>query len=205
MMTDHFQTIANSAQAELREKASRFIAHAEPISSREQADLVLAKLRKKYHDATHHCYAFCLGVESEEIIRVHDDGEPAGTAGKPILQVIRGHGLTNLIVVVTRYFGGTKLGTGGLVRAYGDVTTLVLAQCRPVKRFIEKTWRIHCGYEHSALVMKWIEKSGARIVASSYDTAVILDIAIRKSSGDELMKQLRDHSAGKIQMIELAP
>ncbi|MEG0319593.1 MAG: YigZ family protein [Niameybacter sp.] len=117
-MLDRYITIAGEGYAEIVEKKSRFIASVFPIESQEEADLILAKLRKKYWDATHNCFAYQIG-ERDEIQRFSDDGEPQGTAGKPILDVLKGHQIKNTLIVVTRYFGGTLLGTGGLVRAYG--------------------------------------------------------------------------------------
>lgn len=117
-MLDRYITIEGEGYAEIVEKKSRFIASVFPIESQEEADTILTKLRKKYWDATHNCFAYQIG-ERDEIQRFSDDGEPGGTAGKPILDVLKGHQIKNTLIVVTRYFGGTLLGTGGLVRAYG--------------------------------------------------------------------------------------
>ncbi|MDA3731272.1 YigZ family protein [Niameybacter massiliensis] len=117
-MLERYITIEGEGYAEIVEKKSRFIASVFPVESQEEADAILAKLRKKYWDATHNCFAYQIG-ERDEIQRFSDDGEPGGTAGKPILDVLKGHQIKNTLIVVTRYFGGTLLGTGGLVRAYG--------------------------------------------------------------------------------------
>ena len=113
-----YKTIATSETVEIIEKKSKFIAHVFPVQTQEEAEGHIQKLKKQYWDAAHNCYAYQLG-EKSEIQRFSDDGEPQGTAGKPILEVLKGENLTNVLVVVTRYFGGTLLGTGGLVRAYG--------------------------------------------------------------------------------------
>ena len=117
-MLDRYITIAGSGEAEIVEKKSRFIASVFPVHTQEEADEILTKLRKKYWDATHFCFAYQIG-ERNEIQRFSDDGEPQGTAGKPILDVLKGQDIKDTLIVVTRYFGGTLLGTGGLVRAYG--------------------------------------------------------------------------------------
>lgn len=117
-MLERYITIAGSATAEIVEKKSRFIASVFPVHTQEEADEILNKLRKQYWDATHNCFAYQIG-ERNEIQRFSDDGEPQGTAGKPILDVLKGQDIKDTLIVVTRYFGGTLLGTGGLVRAYG--------------------------------------------------------------------------------------
>lgn len=117
-MLEKYITIAGTGEAEISEKKSRFIASVFPVQTQEEADEILTKIRKKYWDATHNCYAYQIG-ERNEIQRCSDDGEPQGTAGKPILDVLKGQDIKNTLIIVTRYFGGTLLGTGGLVRAYG--------------------------------------------------------------------------------------
>ena len=117
-MLERYITIAGSGKAEIVEKKSRFIASVFPVHTQEEADEILNKLRKQYWDATHNCFAYQIG-ERNEIQRFSDDGEPQGTAGKPILDVLKGQDIKDTLIVVTRYFGGTLLGTGGLVRAYG--------------------------------------------------------------------------------------
>ena len=117
-MLERYITIAGCGEAEIFEKKSRFIASVFPVHTQEEADEILNKLRKQYWDATHNCFAYQIG-ERNEIQRFSDDGEPQGTAGKPILDVLKGQDIKDTLIVVTRYFGGTLLGTGGLVRAYG--------------------------------------------------------------------------------------
>ena len=117
-MKNSYKTINQQAQAEIVEKKSRFIANVLPVSSEEEAINFINKIKKQYYDARHNCFAYIIGGNIP-IIRFSDDGEPSGTAGKPILDVLLGENLENVVIVVTRYFGGTLLGTGGLVRAYG--------------------------------------------------------------------------------------
>lgn len=115
---DKYYIVSKGGEGEITEKKSRFIAHVLPVESEEEALLQIENIKKKYWDARHNCFAFIMG-KNNEIQRFSDDGEPQGTAGKPILEVLMGENLRNTLIVVTRYFGGTLLGTGGLVRAYG--------------------------------------------------------------------------------------
>ena len=118
-MIETYNTILQEGQDEIVEKKSRFIGYAVPVSSEEEAYAFVEKIRKQHYDARHNCYAFAIGSENT-LLRFSDDGEPQGTAGKPILEVITGNAVVNICIVVTRYFGGTLLGTGGLVRAYTE-------------------------------------------------------------------------------------
>ena len=139
-MVKKYKTVASYAEAEISIKKSRFIATVKPVKTQEEAEEFLDELRKKYWNATHNCYAYQIGKKNE-IQRFSDDGEPQGTAGKPMLDVLKGENLTNTIVVVTRYFGGTELGTGGLVRAYGRSTkegilAAGIIECVLVRRYM---------------------------------------------------------------------
>lgn len=127
-MLESYTIITSEATGEITEKKSKFIASIAPVYSEEEAIKFIEKIKKKHYDARHNCFAFSVG-EQMPLLRFSDDGEPQGTAGKPILEVINGSGITNICVVVTRYFGGTLLGTGGLVRAYTDVTKEAIANC----------------------------------------------------------------------------
>ncbi|MCH8275985.1 MAG: YigZ family protein, partial [Bacteroidetes bacterium] len=128
-MMDTYLVLASEARAELKVKGSRFIAVAIPVKNQKQADDAIRQIRKRDYGATHHSTAYRLGSNAD-VFRFNDDGEPAGSAGKPILRQIERRELINTLVVVTRYFGGTKLGTAGLIRAYGDAASLALDQAR---------------------------------------------------------------------------
>ena len=125
-MVDSYNTILTPGTDEIVEKKSRFIGYAQPVSSEEEAYAFVESVKKKHYDARHNCHAFAIGKENT-LYRFSDDGEPQGTAGKPILEVISGNQVTDICIVVTRYFGGTLLGTGGLVRAYTEAAKLALA------------------------------------------------------------------------------
>lgn len=199
MTTDSFQTISAPCEAELKEKGSRFFAHAAPVTSREDAEQMIEPIRKKFFDATHHCFAYRIGVGVDEVTRVNDDGEPSGSAGKPILSVIQGHDLTNIVVVVTRYFGGTKLGIGGLVRAYGGVTALLLRDVEIVTVFLTAEVSVECSYHQLSAVLKNIEHYGAAIKNSSYAETVKLSAVIRRRNAEAFVHAVIESTSGQVQ------
>ena len=135
LSTDEFRTLPNQARQEIKVQGSRFLCTALPTSTKEMAEEFVARIRKEFFNATHHCFAYRLGTAGDRF-RYNDDGEPAGTGGKPILAAIDKFGMTDVVVVVTRYFGGTKLGVGGLARAYGEAAEKTLGSIKPVTRYI---------------------------------------------------------------------
>jgi uncharacterized YigZ family protein len=195
---DTFNTIADLVQAELKVKGSRFIARAKPVGAKDKAEQFIEEIRKQHHDATHNCFAYRIGVGMQEVSRSSDDGEPSGTAGKPILQAVVTRDLTNVIVVVTRYFGGTKLGTGGLIRAYGAaaIAALDIAEIKP--GCLTDTVDIEYSYEMSGIVQRAIELFAGQIMASRYETDVRLKVAVPKSQVTDFIRHLTEMSSGKI-------
>lgn len=198
MNQDFFQTIAGAAESALKIKGSRFLGFAAPAAEREEAEAFLAGLRKRFFDATHHCYAWRLGSGTGENSRFSDDGEPSGTAGKPILQVISGRDLTNLVIVVVRYFGGTKLGTGGLVRAYSESTALTLEQAGVRRIWLTRSLELVVGYDHLNAVMKLIERHGAAIEESEYGEEVRLKLALRLQEAESFHAEAVEMTHGQI-------
>lgn len=154
---DVYYTIESGHRAEIKIKGSRFIATAVHVSSKEQALEALEQIRKEFFDATHNCFAYRLGEKGLDF-RAADDGEPNGTAGKPILFAIQKYGVSDTLVVVTRYFGGTKLGTGGLARAYTNAAELVLESCQRSPVYKASTVRVFCTYDDVKTVLKLLEK-----------------------------------------------
>lgn len=201
MITDEFYTIKDKKKSEIKVKGSTFIGSACPIESREHAEQFLASIQKKYFDATHHCYAYRAGIESNLSFRYHDDGEPSGTAGKPIYQVITGRKLTNLIIVATRYYGGTKLGTGGLARAYSDCAVDVITYCDIIKRIIYKNVRVQFPYDETSVVMRQIDLFEAKITETKYDIQTEMMISIRAGETERFCSQLVDLTRGKIAIL----
>jgi len=197
-MDDEYATLARAGHAETRILASRFLADAVPVQVKEEADEFLQFIRKKLHDATHHCYAYRVGFEGQES-RASDDGEPGGTAGKPILAAIDREVLTNVLVVVTRYFGGTKLGTGGLVRAYGEAAALAVQQAGREVRLITAPLLVAVDHSRVGQVMHVVSRSGARIADTRYDETVHFRLEIRRSRLELLRQELIRATGGGAQ------
>jgi uncharacterized YigZ family protein len=198
--TDCYQTLAGQSEGIYKEKGSRFIAIAFPVEDAEAAKKGLEAIRKQYHDARHHCYAYVLGPEPYET-RMSDDGEPGGTAGRPIHGQLQSFGLTNAMVVVVRYFGGIKLGTGGLVQAY----KLAAREALSLGTRIEKTWnarvKIRFGYERLSEIMRILKDEGARITLQELDQEPLLKVEIRKSKCPALVKRLEGLERVEISVI----
>ncbi len=201
MIHDSFQTIREPCTFEMKEKGSRFIAQAEPVSAKEEAENIVGLASKKYHDATHNCFAYVVGIDADELFRFNDDGEPAGTAGKPILQAIQGQSLTNVLVVVTRYFGGTKLGVGGLIRAYGGAAAQVLSKAGTKTHYITDDVHVECTYHDLKTVMNAVQKYNGIIINSDYGGAVQLDVHIRISRTQQFIASVIEQTAGRVTPI----
>ncbi|MGD1842987.1 MAG: IMPACT family protein [Thermonemataceae bacterium] len=184
-MADTFRTILAPTQATYKEKGSKFLAHAFPVQTEEEVKSCLKKLKKLYYDARHHCYAYIMGSESTQY-RANDDGEPRHSAGDPILGQIRSHQLTNTLVVVVRYFGGTKLGVGGLINAYKKATSLALQQATITEKTIYLSLQVTYPYEATAEVMPLIEKRGLVILQQSFTARCHLTIGVTKSDWEEV-------------------
>lgn len=163
MPNSSFFVPARAAQAEVREKASRFIAFVFPVETIADAEGKLAGLKKEYLDASHICFAWIVGAGKDEKSRSSDAGEPKGTAGAPILNAIRSAGLTNVLAAVVRYFGGTKLGTGGLARAYRQAAAMALQQCRRKELFITEDVLISVPLEAADRLLKLAGRMGAGV------------------------------------------
>jgi uncharacterized YigZ family protein len=198
MDEDEYLTIQGGRTAELKIKGSRFIGTIKPISTQHDAFEFINFISKKFYNATHNCYAYLIGHHPSKIARYSDAGEPAGTAGPPILNVIKGKGLTNVVVVVTRYFGGTKLGKGGLVRAYTDCTQNVIEQCTVVKKYIYERIELEFDYALTGPVMRVISAFQAKVDESKHGQTTKLILFIRKSWVDNLRQNLIEATSGKI-------
>lgn len=191
-MDDRYLTLARESQATVREKMSKFIAFAFPADSEGQAMQCIAGVQRKYHDARHVCWAFKVGA-TQPLERLNDNGEPSGTAGKPILGQINSLGLTNVAVAVVRYFGGIKLGTSGLIAAYRQVTREALEQAPKAERFEAATISIHFGYAVMNEVMKVIKSTpGLDVLAQQFDIDCSMTLSVPKGSARTLENRLAD-------------
>ena len=196
-MIDEYSTLARPGHAEMRLLASRFLADAVPVDTKGEVGCLPAGIRKKFYDATHHCFAYRLGPDGQES-RASDAGEPGGTAGKPILTAIDREGLTNVFVVVTRYFGGTKLGTGGLVRAYGEAATLALQEAGHKKQLITAPLSLCVEHPQVSQIMHIASRCGARVADTRYDDVVHFRLEIRRSRLASLREELIQATSGGI-------
>jgi uncharacterized YigZ family protein len=199
-MDDQYTTIVRTVRAESKVQGSRFIATAEPLGGVEDVQGILERVRREFFDATHHCYAYRIGAGGLEF-RAQDGGEPSGSAGKPILAAIERSGLTNVLVVVTRYFGGTKLGIGGLARAYGSAAAGSLQRAEKRTVFAMNRWRASFPHAQVSNVMHVLNRIGAHIVDTVYDEEVHLTLEIRKSRSTELCGALTEKTSGNIRLL----
>ena len=181
---------------EIEEKKSRFIAHIEPVTSEEEALSFIASIKKQHYDARHNCYAFVIG-DNSELTRCSDDGEPSGTAGRPILEVLTGEGVTNVVCVVTRYFGGTLLGTGGLVRAYQASTKEGLNNSVIIDKKAGITLSIDCEYTDVGKLQYHFANKQIRVISSDYGAGVSFKIVVETESLEATKKDLTELTSGK--------
>ena len=190
------KSIYASGVGEIEEKKSRFIAHVEPVTSEEEALKFIASMKKQYYDARHNCYAFVIG-DNGELTRCSDDGEPSGTAGRPILEVLTGEGITNVVCVVTRYFGGTLLGTGGLVRAYQASTKEGLNNSVIIDKTPGIILSISCDYGEVGRLQYHFANKSIRVVSSDYGAQVTFKIVVELPAYESTKKDLTELTSGK--------
>ncbi len=183
-------------------KGSRFIASLAPVGSAEAAMAFVEARREEFRDATHGCFAWRLGSGDDEW-RASDDGEPSGSAGRPILREIDGRRLTDTVVVVTRYFGGTKLGTGGLIRAYGGAAAAALDLAKIVERPVVETLRLRYAYDASGAVQGVLSAFDLDPIGSEYGAEVQIDVAVPVADVDQLKAALADATRGRIRIEPL--
>ena len=181
-----YHTIYKGGDGEIVEKKSRFIAEVHPVTSEEEAMEILEQTRKQYWDARHHCWAYIIG-RNPAAERMSDDGEPAGTAGKPILEVIRGRELTNVLVIVTRYFGGILLGTGGLVRAYSDSMQNALELTEKVEKCTGIEFEAELEYNNLETFKYYCRKNNINIVNIQYENTIICKIQLEENTKSKLI------------------
>ncbi len=190
MEEDRYLTLEAPAETSCRERSSKFLAYAYPVEDEERIRTILDELRKRYYDATHHCYAWRLGPRGEQF-RANDDGEPSGTAGKPILGQLLSHELTDTLIVVVRYFGGTKLGVPGLIAAYREAAAEAIAAARIVERTVDRTIRIDFPYAAMNDIMRVVKEERPRIVEQRFDNLCTMQLAIRESCAERLAERLK--------------
>jgi len=202
IITDLYKTISAPSDGIYKEKGSKFIAFACPAFSEEDFKAHLSKIKKEYHDARHHCYAFRLGAEMLKY-RFSDDGEPSSTAGKPIYGQIQSYGLTNISIVVIRYFGGTKLGVGGLITAYREATKDALNNTTIIERTVDHVYEIEFGYEIMSDVMNFVKNQHLEIITQQLEEKGIIQFRIRKSQADTITEKLKKVVGLKLSFLKI--
>ena len=189
-MTDEFKTIATTSEGFYSEKRSKFLAFAHHVETLDEIKDLLANYRKKYYDARHVCYAYMLGAERADF-RANDDGEPSSTAGKPILGQINSAELTDVLIVVVRYYGGVNLGTSGLIVAYREAAADAIAHASIITRQVEETVVYDFPYVMMNDMMRVVKEMQPRIVSQTYDNTCQIKLNIRKSEAEQLRSRLK--------------
>ena len=199
-MIDFFKTIAEPSSGEFRDRGSKFLAFAYPIENESEGVIILEKLRKEHIKAQHFCFAWRVGITAN-LFRANDDGEPSGTAGKPILGQIDSFGVTNIVIIVVRYFGGTLLGTGGLIHAYREATREAMSNAIIIEKFIEDILIFNFDYTVMPRVMQAIKKENIPIIHQIFENDCSLTIKMRQSETEIKLQRLKAH-IGNISLEE---
>ncbi len=194
-----YDVVYTGGRDEIVEKKSRFIAQVFPVHSQEEAAGLIEGIRKEYWDARHHCYAFVIG-SGNEISRSSDDGEPSGTAGRPILEVLTGRGIHDALIIVTRYFGGTLLGTGGLVRAYSRAAQAGLAASRIVTKQPGRKVMIRMDYSGIGKLQHVLAGMDVPVLDTQYTEAVEMAVLIPEEQKDRLIREVTEATAGQAEI-----
>ncbi|WP_375447348.1 IMPACT family protein [uncultured Fibrella sp.] len=198
IVDDTFRTLATPTTGEYRDRGSKFLAFAYPIRTESDVRTYLEALRTQHPKAVHHCYAYRLGVDRNNY-RANDDGEPGGSAGRPILNVLYSRDLTNVLVVVVRYFGGTLLGVPGLINAYKTATNAALDEATMIEQTVNETYQVRYPFEQMNEVMRLVKEQHLIVLRQDYDTACILEIEVRKSLVVIVLQRL-----GKLEGVEIS-
>ena len=188
---DSYKSIASEARGLFKDNGSRFIAHAYPVETEEEVKEIVAALKKEYYDARHHVYAYRLGHLGDKF-RANDDGEPSGSSGRPVLGQIDSNELSDILVVVVRYFGGIKLGIPGLIRAYKTSTADALANAEIIEKIASKRFRISFGYMNMNDVMKVMKDMGLEQKNQKFDMECSIDTNVRLSQVDTFLERMGD-------------
>lgn len=201
LFDDIYKTIETTGQGLYKEKGSKFISYAIPASTENEVKQELESLRNKYHDARHHCYAYVMGFD-KNANRANDDGEPSGTAGRPILGQIVSADLTNTLIVVIRYFGGIKLGVSGLIQAYRTAAREAIGQTNIISRIISDVYELNFGYAAMNDVMRTIKEESCTILSTQFDLQNKITIMVRKRDSNHVYEKFMKLDGLMIKYIE---
>ena len=199
-ITDTFLSISRPSKGLFKDNGSRFIAHAYPVETEEEIKTIIDSLKKEYHDARHHCYAYRLGYK-REIFRANDDGEPSSSAGRPILGQIDSNNLSDILVVVVRYFGGIKLGIPGLIRAYKTSTADAIANNEIIEKTATKRYKVSFGYMSMNDMMKMVKDLNLKQEKQEFDMACSFETAVRLSLEDTFLTRIADIEGANVEQI----
>jgi len=197
---DSYKSIAAESKGLFKDNGSRFIAHAYPVETEEEVKEIVSALKKEYYDARHHVYAYRLGYKGDRF-RANDDGEPSGSSGRPVLGQIDSKGLSDILVVVVRYFGGIKLGIPGLIRAYKTSTADALENAEIIEMIAAKIFRIHFGYMSMNSVMKVMKDMNLEQKNQKFDMECSMDTSVRLSLVDTFLERMEDVEGCRIEEL----
>lgn len=197
---DFYYTVAQSSFAEFKDRGSKFIAYVYPVATVEEVKSHLQLLKKEHAKAVHHCYAYRIGLDGNNF-RVTDDGEPSGSAGKPILNQIDSKQITNVLVIVVRYFGGTLLGIPGLINAYKTSTALALQLIPVIKKSVEINYELHFDYTKMNEVMTLVKQYGCTVIEQQTQLFCLLKIGIPKARLQDMLFKFNDMHTVNVQKI----
>ena len=202
LFEDTYRTIAGRSEGGYRDRGSKFIAVALPVSSEEEVKGCLADIRGEYHDARHHCYAYVLGADKSGS-RFNDDGEPSGTAGRPILGQINSNDLTNVLVVVVRYFGGTKLGVRGLINAYKSSASEALAASEIIEKTVDEIYTVRFRYPAMNQVMQIMKEPEVKVMSTDFSLQCQLEFTVRKSLSEHVCDKLSKIDSVEVRFLRM--
>jgi uncharacterized YigZ family protein len=197
LFDDTYKTIAQPAEGIFRDRGSKFLGYAYPISSDADIKPIVAKLKAEHPKANHHCWAIRLGID-RSVFRVNDDGEPSGTAGRPILNTLLSKNITNVLVVIVRYFGGTLLGVPGLINAYKLTTEAALEQAEIIEKTVNDIYTITFEYPQMNDVMRIIKEEQLQVLEQTSELNCAIKVAIRKTQVEQVMSKLNKQTGLKI-------
>ncbi|MBO5844859.1 MAG: YigZ family protein [Bacteroidales bacterium] len=199
-MAEKYLTVSKSVESIYKEKGSKFLSFLYPVTSVEEVKEYLTQLKKKYYDATHHCYAYIIGYD-KETFRMNDDGEPSSTAGKPIYGQLQSNDLTNVLLVVVRYFGGTKLGVSGLIKAYKESSAECIALAEIVEKQVKHKYNIYFTYEDMNVVMNILKQNNAEQKNQIFDLNCQIEVLIDKRHSSKFESSIPPVSTIRIEFV----
>jgi uncharacterized YigZ family protein len=198
---DEYLTISKPSEGLFKDRGSKFLAFAYPVSTEDEIKIIQEQLRSDYHDARHHCYAYMLGKD-KDVFRANDDGEPSSTAGKPILGQIRSHDLTNILIVVIRYFGGTKLGVSGLINAYKTAADEALKNAKIIKKTLHDIYELKFDYPEMNEIMRIMKEEQIEQIDQTFELSCSITLALRKADVDKVLSKFDRVENLKIEFVE---